>query len=460
MTRTSRQLRFKVVRINVVWFAAVHQYIGGSMRLLLIGLLLVATSAFAQSNEPITVIHAGKLLAVPGESVLDKRTIVLTGNSVTRIEPGFLDANQISDGATFIDLSDKFVLPGLMDMHVHLLGELGPTSRTDALNMTTSMDALHGAQFARRTLQAGFTTVRDLGGEPEAIYALREAINKRWVVGPRVFAAGSSLAATGGHGDVDGYKAELLELWTPETICDGPYDCRRATRHAVKFGADWIKITATGGVLSDTATGTGQQMTDDELREIVDTAHGLGVKVAAHAHGTDGINAALRAGVDSIDHGSFLDRESIRLFKKSGAYLVPTLSPSYKIPAMMDGNPFFTAAIKKKANAASTASKANFSLAVRGGVKIAFGTDSAVTKHGDNGDEFVFMVENGMTPMQAIYAATVSAADLIGRSESLGTIEPGKLADIIAVDDDPLADISSLENVSVVIKDGVLEFKQ
>jgi imidazolonepropionase-like amidohydrolase len=250
-------------------------------------------------------------------------------------------------------------------------------------------------------------------------------------------------------------KAELLTLWTPETICDGPYDCRRAVRYAIKYGADWIKITATGGVLSDTATGTDQQMTDDELREIMDTAHGLGVKVAAHAHGTDGINAALRAGVDSIDHGSFLDRESIRLFKQTGAYLVPTLSPSFKLPSQMEGNPFFTEAIKAKALAASAASKANFGGAYKAGVKIAFGTDSAVTKHGENADEFAMMVESGMTEMDAIRSATVVAAELLEVSDSLGTIEAGKSADIIAVDSSPLDDITVLENVSIVIKDGV-----
>ncbi len=430
------------------------------MRLIMIGLLVASSIALAQENERVTVIHAGTLLAVPGEAAADNQTVVLQGNRIVRIESGFTDPSEIDDNATLLDLSNKFVLPGLMDMHVHLLFELGPNSRADALTVTTSMSALRGALHARRTLHAGFTTVRDLGGDPEAIYALRDSVDRGWVPGPRILAAGSALAATGGHGDVDGYKAELLELWTPETICDGPFDCRRATRHAVKYGADWIKITATGGVLSDTATGTGQQMTEDELREIMDTAHGLGIKVAAHAHGTDGINAALRAGVDSIDHGSFLNRESIKLFEETGAYLVPTLLPSYKIPAQMENNPFFTDAIKEKANAASTASKANFSSAFRDNVKIAFGTDTGVTKHGYNSEEFALMVENGMSPMQAIHAATVAAADLIDRTESLGTIEPGKLADIIAVDENPLDDISVLENVSVVIKNGVLEFQR
>ncbi len=416
-----------------------------------LSLLSLGSASFAQS---VTVIHAGELLAIPGQASQREQTIILDGELIREVRNGFADPASIDSAAAFIDLSDQFVLPGLMDMHVHLLGELGPNSRGEALQVTTSMSALMGAQYARRTLEAGFTTVRDLGGEPEAIYALREATAKGWIPGPRIFAAGSALAATGGHGDVDGVKAELLELWTPDTICDGPYDCRRATRYAIKYGADWIKITATGGVLSDTATGTDQQMTDDELVEIMNTAHGLGVRVAAHAHGTDGINAALRAGVDSIDHGSFLDKESISLFKKTGAFLVPTLSPGYKIPATMENNPFFTDAIKQKALAASAASKQNFRLAVEAGVKIAFGTDSAVTPHGENADEFAMMVEGGMSEMNAIRAATVVAAELLQQSDQLGTIEAGKIADIIATNGNPLINIRELENVTTVIKGG------
>ena len=418
----------------------------------LFGLMLVlALGVTALADEGTTIIHAGTLLAVPGEAPARNQSIIIENDRIVRVDDGLTPA---ADGEHLIDLSDKFVLPGLMDMHVHILGQLGANSRADALQETTSMSALKGVMYARRTLDAGFTTVRDLGGDPEAIYALRDAIDAGYVEGPRILAAGSAIAATGGHGDVDGVKAELLDLWTPETICDGPYDCRRATRYAIKYGADWIKITATGGVLSDTATGTDQQMTDDELVEIMETAHGLGVKVAAHAHGTNGINAALQAGVDSIDHGTFLDRDSIRLFRESGAYLVPTLMPSALVPKMMDGNPFFTDAIREKANAAASASMENIGNAWDGGVKIAFGTDSGVTPHGDNAQEFALMVGVGMTEMEAIHAATVAAADLIDRSDDLGTLEPGKIADLIAVDADPLADITSLENVSVVIKEG------
>ena len=410
----------------------------------------------AQESQQTMLIHAGTLLAIPGEAPQSRKSIIIRGERIASIVDGYVDPASLDGEVQLVDLSDKFVLPGLIDMHVHLLSEITPTSRNDALYVTTSMQAMRGFHFADITLRAGFTTVRDLGGEPEAIYALRDAINQGIVSGPTIIAAGSSLAATGGHGDVDGYKPELLKLWTPETICDGPYECRKATREAVKFGADWIKITATGGVLSDTATGLGQQLTDDELREIITTAHSLGIKVAAHAHGADGVNAALRAGIDSIEHGTFLDQESITLFKQTGAYLVPTLLPGIRLPESMEGNPFFTDAIKAKGYAAGAAASRNIAAAYRAGVNIAFGTDSAVTPHGLNGEEFALMVRIGFSEMDAIYAATISAAALLSYSDQIGSIELGKLADIIATDGSPLSDITELEHVSTVIKHGRL----
>jgi imidazolonepropionase-like amidohydrolase len=419
--------------------------------------LLTCFFAFSISivfAENVWVIHAGSVLVTPGERPLSNQTIVVRDNIIERIEKGYITATDVDNGAKLIDLKDQFVLPGLMDMHVHLLDELSMTSRTDLLYVTTSMQALTGAHFANKTLMAGFTTVRVLGGNPEAIYALRDAVSKGLIPGPRIFAAGSALAATGGHGDVDGVKPKLLKLWTPETICDGPYECRKATRNAIKMGANWIKITATGGVLSDTATGTNQQMTDDELTEIVRTAHSLGVKVAAHAHGNNGVIAALKAGVDSIDHGTFSDAEAMKLFKQTGAFLVPTLSPSVKIPATMEGNPFFTDAIKTKSYAASAAAKQTFFNAYKAGVKIAFGTDSSVTPHGENADEFVMMVDAGMSATDAIRSATITSAELLGVLDKLGTLENGKLADIIAVSNNPLKDISTLKKVNFVMKEG------
>ncbi len=418
-------------------------------------LILVLLFALAAHADEIKIIHAGVLLAVPGESPRVEQSIVITGDKITAVLDGYVDPASIADDATLIDLKKQFVLPGLMDMHVHLLLELGPDTRSQAFTDSDTLAAMRGAANARKTLRAGFTTVRDLGGNPESIYALRDGIARGYIEGPRIFAAGSALAATGGHGDVDGMRADLMEMRTPKTICDGPYDCRRAVRHAVKYGADWIKITATGGVLSDTATGLDQQMNDDELAEIMSTAHSLGLKVAAHAHGTGGINAALRAGVDTIDHGSFLDRESIRLLKKSGAHYVPTLMPGHFIPMSMEGNPFFTAAIRDKANRATAAAKGSFRLALKNGVNIAFGTDTGVTPHGNNAVEFELMVNEGMTPAAAIRSATVVTAALLEVSDQLGTIEVGKLADIVAVNGNPLEDISELQRIVVVIKSGI-----
>lgn len=418
-------------------------------------ILFVSTLTTAFAND-VYVIHAGKVLVIPGEKPLSEQTLVIRNGRIVQVIDGYRDANSIDVDAKLIDLKSQFVLPGLMDMHVHLLGEISDSARTEALYYTTSMQALRGAYFANITLMAGFTTVRDLGGNPEAIYALREMVNKKMVPGPRIFAAGSAFAATGGHGDVDGYKPELLKLWTPETICDSPYECRKAVRNAIKMGADWIKVTATGGVLSDTKTGLDQQMTDGELIEIVKTAHGLGVKVAAHAHGNMGVIAALKAGVDSIDHGTFSDDQAMSLFKKTDAYLVPTLSPGVKIPASMEGSPFFTGAIKEKAYAASAASTEMFQKAYKSGVKIAFGTDSAVTPHGENADEFEMMVNAGMSSADAIRSATVVSAELLGMGDKLGTLEIGKLADIIAVSENPLNDITTLKKVNFVMKQGAV----
>ena len=399
------------------------------------------------------LIHAGKLLAVPGEGFLSEQTIIVSGNRIESVQSGYQAPNE---GDELLDLKEQYVMPGMMDMHVHLLLEISPDLVSRQLRESGTMSAMRGVNNAYKTLQAGFTTVRDLGGSPESIFAIRDAAKSGLIPGPRIFAAGSPLAATGGHGDVDGVRPQLLELWTPDTICDGAVDCRRATRHAVKYGADLIKITATGGVLSDAATGLEAQMTDDEMAEIVRSAAAVGRKVAAHAHGTNGINAALKAGVYTIDHGTFLDKESVRLFKKNDAYLVPTLMPGHLVVQTMEGNAFFTDAIKAKAMAATEQSKASFEMALKGGVKIAFGTDTGVTPHGMNALELELMVAAGMSSMAALRSATVVAAELLEVSDKLGTIEAGKLADIIAVADDPLRNIETMQSVTTVIADGII----
>jgi len=417
----------------------------------------VLTGLFSlNAAAQIQVIHAGKLLTVAGQKPLTKQTIVIDNDKIISVKSGFINATEFAKDAKLIDLSSSFVMAGLMDMHVHLQGELGPKNDSEALRMSDADTAMESVMFANKTLMAGFTTVRDLGAKPEQIFALRDGINKGWITGPRIIAAGSSVAVTGGHGDVDGMKSELIKLYTPYTICDGPYECRKATRKAIKYGADVIKITSTGGVLSDTNTGTGQQMTDDELKEVVETAHSLGRKVASHAHAANGINAALRAGVDSIEHGSYANKESIKLFKKTGAYLVPTLLAGDTVVSMAKNTNFMSPTIKAKAIRVGEDMIANFKNSYKAGVKIAYGTDSGVSHHGLNGREAVLMHNAGMKTQDILKSATVNAADLIGYSEKLGTIEQGKFADIIATHGNPFKNIEELLDVDFVMKSGVV----
>jgi imidazolonepropionase-like amidohydrolase len=423
-------------------------------------ILALSTIFSAQIFAKTHVIHAGKVLTTPGKAPLSKQTIVVTDGVITSLKSGFIPVKNIANDAQLIDLSTSFVMPGLMDMHVHLQGELSPKNDSEKLRMSDADKLVKSAYFAKKTLMAGFTTVRDLGGSPEQSYALRDGIAKGYLQGPRIIAAGSNVAVTGGHGDVDGMSPDLLEMHTAKTVCDGPYDCRRATRRAIKYGADVIKITSTGGVLSDTDTGTGQQMADDELKEVIDAAHALGRKVASHAHAAAGINAALRAGVDSIEHGSYANEESIKLFKAKGAYLVPTLMAGDTVVNLAKNTTFMSPAISAKAIRVGGDMIANFKRSYKSGVKIAYGTDSGVSKHGNNAKEAVLMFNAGMKTQDILKTATVHAADLIGKSDSLGTIEMGKIADIIATNDNPLTDIKALLNVSFVMKSGVIVKQQ
>lgn len=421
---------------------------------------LMAATLLAGSLSPlahagdVTVIYAGELLTVPGTAPLKGQTIVIEDGKITGVRGGYVEAAEFGEGAKVIDLKSSFVMPGMMDMHVHLGHELGGNTEKDMVKLERTERVIRSGLYAQRILKAGFTTVRDLGGEPKVTFALRNSIAKGWIDGPRIIAAGSSIAATGGHGDVDGLNTDLLKQHTPDTICDGVEDCRRAVRHAVKYGADVIKITATGGVLSETNTGTGQQMTGGEMKEIMDTAHNLGRKIAAHAHAAKGINAALRAGVDSIEHGSYADKESIRLFKKTGAYLVPTLLAGDTVVSLAKNTNILPPVIAKKAIRVGGDMMAHFSVAYKKGVKIAFGTDSGVSKHGINAEEAVLMHQAGMSEMDILKSATVNAADLADMSDSLGTLEAGKLADIIAMDASPLKDIKELLSVDFVMMGG------
>lgn len=407
----------------------------------------------AASIAATKLIHAGTLLAVPGEPPLPERTIVVVDERITGVKKGYADPADFEGNVEVVDLKEYFVLPGLMDMHVHLQGELGPGNDSEALRLSPQQMQMRSIMFARRTLEAGFTTLRDVGSSEQEMYALRDGIENGWIEGPRIIAAGG-VGITGGHADVSGMKPELMEFYTDASICDGPYDCRRATRDAIKYGADLIKITSTGGVLTDRATGTGQQMEMDELREVVRAAGRMGRKVAAHAHAAEGIIAALEAGVHSIEHGTYVNEEAIALFRETGAYLVPTLLAGATVKQMAEQSDFMRPAIREKAIRVGREMQKNFARAHRGGVKVAFGTDSGVSRHGDNAQEAVLMVEAGMSEEEVLVAATVNAADLIDMTDDLGTLEAGKYADIVAVDGSPLDDIAELLDVDFVMKGG------
>jgi imidazolonepropionase-like amidohydrolase len=414
-------------------------------------IILLALSL--SSNAETTLIHAGELLAVPGESPSSRQTIVVEDNQISEIRDGFADPADFEGDVAVIDLSDHFVLPGLMDMHVHLQFELGPLNDRDARRMSAQLMQMRSIQYAMETLRAGFTTVRDVGSSSQEMYAMRDAIEEGWIDGPRIIAAGG-VGITGGHADISGVNPELMEIFTSPNVCDGPYDCRRAARNVIKYGADWIKITSTGGVMTDRDTGTAQQMEMDELKEVVLAAARMGRKVASHAHGEEGIIAALEAGVASIEHGSYTGPRAIKLFKETGAYLVPTLLAGKTVATMAVEADFMTDAIKKKAIRVGNDMAGSFEKAHKAGVNIAYGTDSGVSRHGTNAEEAVLMVENGMSEMDVLVAATLNAADLLDMSDSIGSIAVGKSADIIAVDASPLENIDELLNVDFVMKGG------
>jgi imidazolonepropionase-like amidohydrolase len=390
---------------------------------------------------------------IPGERVLEDHSIVVDGQKIVEIRGGFVDPSEISEDAQLIDLSDQFVMPGLMDMHVHLQGQMGPDRYRNRLKMSDSDVLIRTINYGMKTMLAGFTTVRDVGNSGEPLYAVRDGIEKGLIDGPRIIAAGG-VGITGGHADVSGLKPEWMEMATDQSICDGPYDCRRATRHMIKYGADLIKITSTGGVMTDNNTGTAQQMMEDELEAVVAAAAMMGRKVASHAHGTDGINAALRAGVASIEHGSYTDESSIELFLETGAYLVPTLLAGITVADAAENTDYLSDTVKKKAIRVGRDMQGNFAKAQAAGVKVAFGTDSGVSPHGENAQEAVLMSEAGMSNEAILISATVNAADLLDMSDSIGTLEAGKYADIIATDGSALEDIEELLDVDFVMKGG------
>lgn len=413
----------------------------------------LASSASAALAAP-TYIHAGRLIAVPGKAPSGPSTIIVDNGRIVEVRDGRVPAPA---GAATIELGDKTVLPGLIDSHVHLISDRGGEQELLAeVRDDRSLHALETQMNGMKTLRAGFTTVRNLGDEHGDTLALREAVKRGWVQGPRIVDAAQAISTTGGHMDGRGsLNDDLVARWnpSPENLCDSVESCRRAVRRQIDRGADVIKFATTGGVTS--GTGLATRMFDDEAKALVETAHAYGRKVAVHAHGADGIKLALRAGADSIEHGTVMDDEIIKLFKQTGAYYVPTLSTvnGYIERLAKDPNAY-TGAVKQQIEWRIGITGQSVKKAYPAGVKIAFGTDAGVSKHGRNADELELLVKFGMPPVEAIKAATVNAADLLGLSNEVGTIEPGKSADIIAVAGDPLTDVTVLKNVAFVMARG------
>ncbi|HWA90423.1 MAG TPA: amidohydrolase family protein [Rhizomicrobium sp.] len=402
------------------------------------------------------VIHAGRLIDGVSKTPRSQVSILVHDDRIASVEAGFVSGPA---GATVIDLSNATVLPGLIDCHDHITSRFdGGNPVAEAVTRTEFDDAFQSVDNARKTLMAGFTTVRDVGADPMVVIALKKAIAKGEFAGPRLFVAGPPLGPTGGHNDpANGFDPALThEGWT-DWVVDGPDAARKAVRKLHRMGADLIKIMPSGGVLSIADDPNAQLMADDEIKAVVDTAHSLGMKVAAHAHGKQAIEHASEIGVDSIEHGSFADAQSYAIMKKHGTYLVPTMLVAQTVVDVAKNHPEqLNPSSAAKALMVGPRIKANLTNAYKAGVKIAFGTDQGLAPHGTNAKEFALMVDAGMTPIDAIMAATHNAADLIGDSKDIGAVAPGRYADIVAVSGDPLADVTELERVRFVMKAGTV----
>jgi imidazolonepropionase-like amidohydrolase len=413
-----------------------------------------ATRAVPASSVATTVLHCGRLFDSRSGRVLDARTIVVRDGRIAEVLPGRAEV----PGARAIDLSGRTCSPGWTDLHVHMGSQSSPQSYSEGFRLDPTDYAFRSVGYARKTLHAGFTSVRDLGGEVTP--HLRDAINQGLVEGPRIFAAGKSIATTGGHADpTNGYNSMLSHLLGPpgptEGVINSTDDARQAVRQRYKDGSDLIKITATGGVLSYARSGDAPQFTVEEVRAIVDTARDYGYKVAAHAHGKEGMRRAILGGVDTIEHGTYMDEEIFALMKKHGTWYVPTIHAGRFVAEKAKEDGYFPEVVRPKAARIGALIQDTFARAYRAGVKIGFGTDMGVGPHGDNAREFVYMVEAGMPAAEALQAATIRAAEVLGVDDQ-GQIAPGMRADIIAMPGDPVADIAATLGVDFVMKDGVV----
>ena len=417
---------------------------------LLISIILFSMSASAQK----TLIWCGTLIDGQSDAPRKTMTITVEKNLITRVEAGY---TRPASTDSLVDLRQATVTPGWIDMHVHMESETHPNQYLNKFQLNPADYAFLSVGFAKTTLLAGFTTVRDLGGSGVNI-SLRNAINKGLITGPRVYTAGRSIATTGGHADpTNGYRGDLMGNPGPDRgVANGPAECRQAVRQRYKEGSDLIKITATGGVLSMATNSNNPQFLDDELEAIVQTARDYGFRVAVHAHGAEGMKRAIRAGVHSIEHGTLMDDEVIALMKANGTWYVPTITAGASVADSAKKPGYYPDVVTPKARENGTKIKGTLAKAYKAGVKIAFGTDAGVFKHGKNWLEFRYMIEAGMPPMEAIRAATINAAELLGEKARLGSIEAGKWADIVAVDGDPLKDSDAFSRVIFVMKDGVI----
>ncbi len=414
------------------------------------------TGPAAAAEGPVTLLQAGRLLDRPGQPPRGPSTLVIRDGRVVEIRDGFVDAADFP-GAVVIDQRERFVLPGLIDSHVHLVSDFGgQAGLISEITENLPTHAYRAAANAEKTLMAGFTTVRNLGDSGGVTLALADETAAHRLPGPRIIDSGSSISTTSGHMDGRlGFNDDLREAMPHDNVCNGAESCREAVRIQVGRGARVIKIATTGGVNSRVGAGLGAQMFEDEARALIDTAHLYGLRVAVHAHGADGVNMALRLGADSIEHGTIFDDETLRLFRQSGAYYVPTLSTVNGYIERLAADPeAYSLEVLPKIRWRISITGQSLERAVPAGVRIAFGTDAGVSKHGRNADEFALMVRHGMTPMTAIQAATVNAADLLGLADEVGSLEPGKRADIIAVNGDPLTDVTVLTDVDFVMRDG------